>query len=153
MKLLMLFFVLLSLNHGLASDHDDGEIDLKGRALNITDVFAFREDWQTGNSGDSGNMILIMNVNPRSLPGQNYYFSTKTRYNIHLTRNSTSEKSIRPSGRQDIVFRVYFDNPTGSKNQNFRVDAEVDGQSFSHSETLETTASLTLLHRRTTHSH
>ena len=62
-----------------ASDHDDGENDNKARALNITDVYAFREDWQTGNAGDSGNLIVIMNTNPRSMARQQYYFSTNAR--------------------------------------------------------------------------
>lgn len=134
---LLLFFSCAS----FASDHDDGELDLKGRALNITDVFAFREDWQSGNGGDANNLILIMNVNPRSLPGQTYFFSNQARYNFHLTRNSSSEKAVRPTGREDVVFRLYFDNPTaGAANQTFRVEASVDGQTFNHSETLETTA-------------
>lgn len=53
----------------VASDHDDGEMDLKGRSLNITDLFAFRERDQNPAAAD-GDLVFIMNVNPRSLSRQ-----------------------------------------------------------------------------------
>ncbi|MEX0766486.1 MAG: DUF4331 family protein, partial [bacterium] len=56
----------------VASDHDDGEMDLKGRALNITDLYAFRERDQNSAAAD-GDLVFIMNVNPRSLARQQYY--------------------------------------------------------------------------------
>ena len=43
----------------LASDHDDGETDVKSRALNLTDLYVFREDGQTNNGGDASNLIFI----------------------------------------------------------------------------------------------
>src|SRR3972149_5527818 len=63
----------------VASDHDDGEADLKGRALNITDLYAFREKDQNPGAAD-GDLVFIMNVNPRSLPRHHYYFSTNAAY-------------------------------------------------------------------------
>ena len=99
------------------SDHDDGELDLKGRALNLTDLYVFREDSQTANPGDSGNMILIMNLNPRSMPGQEYFFSTRARYEFHLTRNQADQKTVRPTGRDDITFRFSFGAPDAAGKQ------------------------------------
>ena len=60
-----------------ASDHDDGETDLKSRALNLTDHYAFK-------SGT--NLSLVMYVNPRSLPGRQYAMSTNARYEFHVSK-------------------------------------------------------------------
>lgn len=51
------------------SDHDDGEVDTKGRNLNLTDLFVFREIDQNSQAS-SGDLVLIMNTNPRSLARQ-----------------------------------------------------------------------------------
>jgi hypothetical protein len=104
----------------LASDHDDGETDIKGRNLNLTDLYAFREDWQTGNTGDRGNLILVMNSNPRSLPQQQYYFSTRARYEVHLSQIGTS--NIAPvTASDDITFRFEFDAPDDTNAQGITV--------------------------------
>jgi hypothetical protein len=100
-----------------ASDHDDGETELKGRSLNITDVYAFREDNQSAVGGDAGNLILIMNTNPRSLPGQQYYFSTRARYDFHITRVTAADKTKKPPGRDDITLRFEFGAPTATNQQ------------------------------------
>ncbi len=90
----------------MASDHDDGELDLKGRALNITDMYIFREDWHTTNAADNGNLIAIMNVNPRALPGFSYYFSTQARYEMHFSR--VAAKADTPTGADDVTLRFEF---------------------------------------------
>src|SRR5579864_2048028 len=79
----------------VASNHDDGELDLKGRALHTTDFFVFREQDQNP-SAAAGDLVFIMNVNPRSLPRQEYYFSTGARYDIHVTR--VSDKNATATG-------------------------------------------------------
>lgn len=114
-------FVLLALcacaflTHVVASDHDDGEVDLKGRALNLTDVYAFREDWQTGNAADAGNLILVMNSNPRSLARQQYYFSTQARYEFHVsTANATTDA---PTTQDDLILRLEFGPPDSNNRQ------------------------------------
>lgn len=96
-----------------ASDHDDGEIDLKGRSLNLTDLYVFREDWQKSNSvpADQENLILIMNTNARSLPGHSYFFSTNARYEFHFSRVKTADKSVRPTGADDVTLRFTFEAP------------------------------------------
>lgn len=98
----------------MASDHDDGEMELKGRNLNLTDLYVFREDWQT-TGGSANNLVVIVNTNPRSLPRQAYYFSKLARYDIHFTRVGVSSAAVNkstPTGRDDVILRVTFDNPT-----------------------------------------
>lgn len=115
-KLLLSVLCLLP-GLGVASDHDDGEMDRKGRSLNITDVYAFREDNQTGSGADVGNLILIMNTNPRSLPSQQYFFSTQARYNIHLTRVQDVDKAKKPTGSEDVKLTFTFKEPDASNRQ------------------------------------
>lgn len=94
----------------VASDHDDGEINAKGRALNLTDLFVFREIDQNA-SATAGNLILIMNSNPRSLPGQQYYFSSTARYEFHASRVTSANKAVRPTGSDDVTLRFEFAEP------------------------------------------
>lgn len=112
----------------LASDHDDGEMDLKGRALNLTDVYVFREDNQTGNANDQQNLVLIMNSNPRSLPGQQYYFSTQGIYNFHLTRVKAADKTKKPTGNENVVLRFKFGAPGADRTQAFTMSLVRDGK-------------------------
>ncbi len=120
-----LAFLFLTPVFSIASDHDDGEADLKGRALNITDLYVFREDSQDANAANGDqNLILIMNTNPRSLPGQEYFFSTDAWYQFHITQNARGQKTVAPTGREDIVLRFQFEAPTGdlgSRTQNIRM--------------------------------
>ncbi len=86
-----------------ASDHDDGDQDLKGRALNLTDHFAFKSGTE---------LALIMYVNPRSLPGRQYYLSTDTRYEFHVSR-ATSRVSA-PTAAEDYIFRIVAGAPNAA---------------------------------------
>ncbi|MBA3452504.1 MAG: DUF4331 family protein [Deltaproteobacteria bacterium] len=78
-----------------ASDHDDGEIDLKGRALNLTDHYAFK----TGTE-----LSLLMYVNPRSLPQRQYYLSENARYEFHVTK--VANRLAASNTAEDFIFRV-----------------------------------------------
>jgi len=80
-----------------ASDHDDGETDLKARALNLSDHFAFKSP------GDPTQLSLIMYFNPRSLPGKQYTLSTKARYELHVSKAAT--RTTAPTNKDDYVFR------------------------------------------------
>lgn len=111
-----------------ASDHDDGEIDLKGRSLNLTDLYVFREDNQTGNPADQGNLILTMNTNPRSLPNQQYFFSSQALYDFHITRVPANNKTDKPVGKDDVILRFKFSAPLASGRQSFTLTAIRDGQ-------------------------
>lgn len=106
--------LLVSPGFLVASDHDDGETDTKGRNVNITDVYAFREgDQNPGASSD--NLILIMNVNPRSVARQQYYFSTNARYEIKIERAATVDAAPTASGLStpDVALRFMFGTPDG----------------------------------------
>ncbi len=89
-----------------ASDHDDGEIDLKGRALNLTDHYAFKS---------GANLTLLMYVNPRSLPGYQYYLSENARYEFHVTK--VAARGAASNTAEDFVFRVEAGAPTAAGTQ------------------------------------
>lgn len=63
-----------------ASDHDDGEVELKGRNLNLTDLYVFRDKDQNSAANDD-DLVLIMNTNPRSLARQQYFLAPKRAMN------------------------------------------------------------------------
>ena len=89
-----------------ASDHDDGDIDLKGRALNLTDHYAFK----TGT-----DLSLIMYVNPRSLPGRQYYLSENARYEFHVTK--VNARADATNTTENFIFRVEAGAPTAAGTQ------------------------------------
>jgi len=101
--ILVFIYSLIGTTTSWSSDHDDGETDIKGRNLNLTDLYVFREGDQTGSDGDNSNLILIMNTNPRSVARQQYYFSTQARYEFHITR--LSDKNAAVTGSDDVILR------------------------------------------------
>lgn len=119
--LLIAGFGALSLK---ASDHDDGEVDTKGRNLNLTDLYVFREKDQNPSVAD-GNLVFIMNTNPRSLARQQYYFSTRARYEFNVTRAANNNAS--PTGKPDVVLRFEFGAPNNYNQQQVKVTAIRDG--------------------------
>lgn len=108
----------------MASDHDDGEVDTKGRNLNLTDLYVFREKDQNPGAGD-GNLVFIMNTNPRSLARQQYYFSTRARYEFNVTRVTNNDAT--PTGKPNVVLRFEFGAPNGYNQQQVKVTAINDG--------------------------
>lgn len=100
-----------------ASDHDDGEADLKGRALNLTDHYAFKS---------GSDLSLITYVNPRGLPGRQYYLSTNARYEQHVSK--AASKTAVPTGADDFVFRVEAGAPDASGVQPITLTVLKDGQ-------------------------
>jgi hypothetical protein len=105
-----------------ASDHDDGETDLKARALNLTDHFAFKSP------KDPTQLSMIMYFNPRSLPGQQYFLSTKARYELHVSKVAT--KTSTPSAKEDFVFRFEAGPPDASGVQQITLTVFRDGASL-----------------------
>jgi hypothetical protein len=97
-----------------ASDHDDGEADGKGRNLNLTDLYVFREADQNANAS-ADDLILVMNTNPRSLPRQQYYFSTNARYEFHISRALGNDDM--PTGQTEGLIRFEFGAPNENKQQ------------------------------------
>ncbi|MCU0545497.1 MAG: DUF4331 domain-containing protein [Oscillatoriaceae cyanobacterium Prado104] len=102
------FIVLLTPGIIVASDHDDGEVDIKGRAINLTDLYVFRERDQNSGAAD-GDLVFIMNSNPRSLARYQYYFSTTALYQFHITQ--VADVNSTPIGRADIILRFAFSPP------------------------------------------
>jgi hypothetical protein len=102
-----------------ASDHDDGETDSKARALNLSDHFAFKSP------SSPNELSLIMYVNPRSLPGRQYFLSTNARYEFHVTR--AASKTAAPTGADDIIFRFEAGAPDGSGVQPITLTMLKDG--------------------------
>ncbi len=100
----------------VASDHDDGETDTKGRNVNLTDLYAFREGDQTGNAAQNSNLILVMNTNPRSVARQQYYFSARARYEFRIERAASNSAAPTAAGlsRPDIILRFEFGEPVAN---------------------------------------
>jgi Domain of unknown function (DUF4331) len=112
----------------VASDHDDGEVDTKGRNLNLTDLYAFREKDQNPAAKD-GDLMLVMNTNPRSVARQQYFFSTNARYEFKLTR--VADKDATPTGQEDITLRFEFSAPNNRNQQQIKFTAIKDGKEVS----------------------
>jgi Domain of unknown function (DUF4331) len=112
----------------VASDHDDGEVDTKGRNLNLTDLYAFREKDQNPNAKD-GDLVLTMNTNPRSVARQQYFFSTNARYEFKLTR--VADKEATPTGQEDVTLRFEFSAPNDRKQQQIKFTVIKDGKEIS----------------------
>ncbi len=129
----LMLAVLLSFLHSevsQASDHDDGETDLKARSLNLTDVYVFREDKEVV-GGSAAHLVFIINSNPRSLPQQQYYFSTNARYDMHIGRVGTS-KDVPAVTSSDIILRVEFAAPNGADVQAMSLTTIIDGVSSAY---------------------
>jgi hypothetical protein len=114
----------------MASDHDDGEVDTKGRNLNLTDLYAFREKDQNPNAKD-GDLVLVMNSNPRSIARQQYFFSTNARYEFKLTR--VADKDATPTGQEDVTLRFEFGAPDSRNQQPMKLTVLKDGKETSAS--------------------
>ena len=109
----------------VASDHDDGESDSKSRNVSLTDLYAFREDKEVA-GGSNQHLVFLINTNPRSLPQQQYYFSTQAYYDLHISRSGTS-KDVAATTNDDVILRFQFGAPDGSNQQAITVTSIVDG--------------------------
>ena len=86
-----------------ASDHDDGETDLKSRALNLTDHFAFV---------NGSDLVLTMYVNSRSLPDTQYFLSPNAHYEFHVSKAASN--TAMPTLADDYVFQFAAGAPDAS---------------------------------------
>jgi hypothetical protein len=118
-----------------ASDHDDGETELKGRNLNLTDLYVFREKDQNPSAAvPSGDLVFVMNTNPRSVARQQYYFSTQAKYEFHVTRTGNND---RATGRKDLTLRFEFDAPDSAAQQRATVSV-IEGTQVTMKKTTDT---------------
>jgi Domain of unknown function (DUF4331) len=113
-----------------ASDHDDGETSTKGRNVNLTDLYVFREKDQNPSAKD-GDLVFVMNTNPRSVARQQYYFSQNARYEFHITRVVNKDES--PTGKEDVIMRFEFDKPEANAQQTFQLTAFNAGRKIGRS--------------------
>ncbi len=97
-----------------ASDHDDGDIDVRSRALSLTDLYVFREIDQNPGAGQ-GDLILVMNTNPRSVARQQYYFSNNAQYDINIGRVANVDRAA--TGNPDLTLRFTFSEPNATNRQ------------------------------------
>jgi len=104
----------------VASDHDDGEVDIKGRAVNLTDLYVFREKDQNSGAAE-GDLVFILNSNPRSVARYQYYFSTTALYQVHISQ--VGDVNSTPTGRADIILRFAFSPPNNKGMQAVAVTA------------------------------
>jgi len=144
MLLLVVFLTALTgtflMNRSLtvkASDHDDGETDIKTKNTNITDVYAMREKDIDPTADPTGaNMILAMYVNPRSIARQQYFFNEHAFYTFHIgvvgpghgaagviAQNAPGGGGVADltsRGREDIRLKFQFSGQNAAKGtQNF----------------------------------
>ena len=110
-----------------ASDHDDGEVDTKGRNRNLTDLFVFREQDQNP-AASQDDLIFVMNTNPRSLPRQQYYFSDSAQYTFKIGR--VADKNATPTGKENVSLRFTFSPPNASGQQEITITSFRDGRKF-----------------------
>lgn len=122
-----------------ASDHDDGEVDTKGRNVNLTDLYVFREGDQNPQASQD-DLVLIMNTNPRSLARQQYYFSTNARYEFHIAR--VADNNATPTGESDVTLRFEFGAPNAEQVQPVQITA-LQGDKVLHSTAMTTPLSQT----------
>ncbi|MBA3819763.1 MAG: DUF4331 family protein [Deltaproteobacteria bacterium] len=104
---------------GHASDHDDGETDIKSRALNLTDHYAFKSP------STPTELSLVMYFNPRSLPGKQYFMSTNARYELHVSKVAT--RTTAPTGAENYVFRFEAGAPNAAGVQSITLTVLKDG--------------------------
>jgi hypothetical protein len=106
-----------------ASDHDDGVSRLKTRNRNLTDLYVFREDNQTGRAADSANLIFVMNSDPRAPAGRQEAFSTGATYDFHVTQVAAADKNSTPTGAEDLLLRFSFGAPDQAGHQAIKVNS------------------------------
>ncbi|NJL23217.1 MAG: DUF4331 domain-containing protein, partial [Leptolyngbyaceae cyanobacterium SM1_3_5] len=103
-----------------ASDHDDGDIDTRSRALSLTDLYVFRERDQNP-SVTSDDLIFVMNTNPRSLARLQYFFSSQAQYDFNIAR--VNNVNGVPTAVPDLTLRFTFTAPDRNMRQRFTVTA------------------------------
>jgi hypothetical protein len=84
----------------------------------------FREQDQNPNASDS-DLVFVMNTNPRSVARQQYYFSTRARYEFKVTR--AADKDATPTGQTDVLLRFEFGAPDAKNQQEIKLTTIRDG--------------------------
>ncbi len=106
---------------GEASDHDDGENDVKARSLNLTDHFTFKST----DPASPNDLSMIMYFNPRSLPGKQYFMSTNARYEFHVSK--AAARTSDATFAENFVFRFEAAAPDATGAQAVTMTVLKDG--------------------------
>lgn len=123
------FLACAMVNTAHASDHDDGSQAQATNNLNLTDLYVFREDNQTGNAAQKENLVLVMNSNGHTPAGQQVYFNPSGNYDFHITRVKNENLNVTPTGGDDVILRFSFSEPNAEKRQTITMTAIKDGAS------------------------
>lgn len=108
-----------TLHVGQAADHRDGDSDLKSRALNLTDHFAFKSP------AAPDELALIMYFNPGSLASRQDFMATNARYEFHVSK--VADKLATPTVKDDFVFRFEAQAPDATGVQKVTLTVLKDG--------------------------
>lgn len=116
----------LAAQYAKASDHDDGSQGTKSKATGLTDLYIFREKDQNP-AASADDLIFVMNSNPRSEAGKDYYYGTDTRYEFHVARAKSNDAA--PTGEGELVMRFEFGAPsTTTRQQALRMTFQDSGK-------------------------
>ena len=86
---------------------------------------------------DAGNLVAIMNSNPRSLPRQQYFFSTEATYSLHVGRQSDPNNDV--TGVDNLRFDFTFGEPDTNGQQTFTMNiVTLDGSGAALSQATST---------------
>jgi hypothetical protein len=134
-RLHLLLLVLLLAAGGAAvvaygDDRDDGAGTTNARALDLTNLYVFREGDQTGVPGDNANLVLILCARPYALPRQPYAWATDARYELHVTRVSAGNDGP-VTATDDVLLRFEFGAVDANGQQPITVTAVRDGSTAS----------------------
>lgn len=84
-----------------------------GKPEDITDVYAFREQDQTGNVADANRMVLVLTTNGLVPPGQARPFATDVSYQIKVARDISANGANLESSAKVLNFRFGVPDSTG----------------------------------------
>src|SRR5690606_13627031 len=68
---------------------------------------------------DPSELSLVMYLNPRSLPGRQYFLSANARYEFHVTK--IGERAEAATGKDDYVFRFEAGPPGATGIQSIKL--------------------------------
>lgn len=81
-------------------------VEGQSKPEDITDVYAFREQDQTGNAADAGKICLVMTLNGLQVPGQSRPFAPDVAYQIKV---ATDKNNLEGSAKT-LSFRFGLPN-------------------------------------------
>ncbi|MDP9238639.1 MAG: DUF4331 domain-containing protein, partial [Chloroflexota bacterium] len=101
----MVFASLTVIAPAFAADHGDAPLSKANHAEDLADVYAF--------GGDAGNLVLVMTVNPLSMPGDAPTFDQAGLYQFKIDNNGDAVP--------DVAYDVTFGAPAADGTQTVKV--------------------------------